>query len=158
MIRFVKARPGDAAELARVSERAFHSDVDHGAPDMGGPPGYQSAEWQARMMRQGDYYKVLARDQIAGGLIVLHRAPREYELGRLFIDPDFQGQGIGTQAVEFLWQAYPLAKRWILDTPAWNQRTRRFYAKLGFAEIGEDRRGQVLFERRSSAAQPPGTV
>jgi ribosomal protein S18 acetylase RimI-like enzyme len=157
VIRFVKARPADAAELARVSERAFHSNVD-GAPEVGGPPGYNSAEWQARVMRQSDYFKVLAKDQIAGGLIVARQAPREYELARLFIDPDFQGQGIGTRAVEFLWEAYPLAKRWTLDTPAWNQRARHFYAKLGFVEIGQDRKGLVLFERRIAAAQPPGTA
>ncbi|MGD9048150.1 MAG: GNAT family N-acetyltransferase [Anaerolineae bacterium] len=148
MIRIVKARAADAAELAQVSERAFDCNVDHGAPEPGGPQGYKSAEWQAWMMRQSDYYKVLEEDRIAGGLIVLRKAPREYELARLFIDPDFQGQGIGTQAVQFLWDSYPLTKRWTLDTPAWNQRARRFYAKLGFVEIGRDRRGLVLFERR----------
>lgn len=149
-----KARSQDADVLAEISERAFHSDIHCGAPGLGGPPGYNSAQWQRKMMRMGDYYKILAYDtqleqqRIVGGIIVLRKAPREYELGRIFVDPDFQNQGIGTQAFETLWQEFPLAKRWTLGTPAWNHRTRHFYKKVGFEEVGEDGQGGVLFERR----------
>ncbi len=67
-------------------------------------------------MHVGDYYKILVGDQIVGGVIVLRKRPREYELGRIFVDPDYQNQGVGTQAFEFLWQEYPLAKKWTLGT------------------------------------------
>ena len=50
MIQFRKARPSDADALAQVSERAFHSDIHCGADEMGGPPGYNSATWQAKIM------------------------------------------------------------------------------------------------------------
>jgi RimJ/RimL family protein N-acetyltransferase len=156
MIRCVKAKPADTETLARVSERAFHSDIRHGAPGLGGPPGYDSAAWQAKMMRMADYYKILVDDQLAGGMVVWRKGTRHYELGRIFIDPDFQNQGIGTQAMEFLWETYPLAKRWTLDTPAWNLRTRRFYEKLGFDEIGQDAHGLLLFERWTPAAGSSG--
>ena len=53
-----------------------------------------------------------------------------------------------TQAIEFLWEEYALAIRWTLDTPAWNRRTRHFYRKVEFVEIGRDDRGGILFERR----------
>jgi len=148
MIVFRKARPGDAKTLAQVSERAFHTDVLYGAPGIGGPPGYDSAAWQAKVMRFGNYYAILADGQIVGGIIVFRKEPRHYELGRIFVDADFQNQGIGTQAFEFLWQTYPLAKQWTLGTPAWNQRTRHFYQKVGFVEVGEDGHGGVLFERQ----------
>lgn len=146
-IVFKKATSRDAAVLAEASERAFHSDVHCGAPSEGGPPGYNSAQWQSRMMRIGQYYKILVDGQIVGGFIVFRKAPREYELGRIFVDPEFQNQGIGTQAFDFLWQEFPLAKRWALGTPAWNRRTRHFYRKVGFVEIGEDGHGGILFER-----------
>lgn len=146
-IQLVKARPGDAPTLARVSERAFQHDVHYGAPGPGGPPGYDSDLWQKRMIKMGDYFCIRLAGQIVGGVIVFCRKPREYELGRIFVEPDCQNQGIGTEAFEFLWQEYPLAKRWTLDTPAWNLRTRHFYKRLGFVEIGQDRRGLVLFER-----------
>jgi GNAT superfamily N-acetyltransferase len=144
---FRKARPQDAPALAEASKRAFHSDVHCGAPDLGGPPGYDSAQWQRKMMRIGDYYAIVLGEKVVGGFIVFRKAPREYELGRIFVDPDFQNQGIGTQAFEFLWQEFPLAKRWTLGTPAWNRRTRHFYRKVGFEEIGEDAREGILFER-----------
>lgn len=146
-IEIKKARKGDAAELAAVSERAFHSDIDHGAPGLGGPPGYNSANWQARRMQIADYYKVLAGAKIIGGLIIQRRAAREYEVGRLFIDPAYQGRGIGSRVMAFVEEAYPLTKRWVLDTPVWNQRTRRFYRRLGFVEIREDASGLVILER-----------
>lgn len=149
-IVFRKARPQDAPVLAEASKRAFHSDVHCGAPPgpPGGPPGYDSPQWQRKMMRLGQYYTILADGQIIGGIIVFRKAPREYELGRIFVDPGFQNQGIGTQAFDFLWQEFPLSKRWTLGTPAWNRRTRHFYKKVGFAEIGEDAHGGVLFERQ----------
>ncbi len=156
-IAFRKAKASESEALARASERAFHDDVHYGAPPgpPGGPPGYNSAAWQKRAMRFGDYYTILADGRIIGGIIVLRKGTREYELGRIFIEPEFQNQGIGTQAFEFLWETYPLAKRWTLGTPKWNRRTRHFYAKVGFTEIGEDAHGGVLFERRISATRPP---
>ncbi len=107
-------------------------------------------------MRFGDCYTILADGRIVGGIIVFRQKIRQYELGRIFVDPDFQNQGIGTQASEFLWETYPLAKRWTLGTPAWNRRTRHFYNKVGFVEIGEDGHDGILFERRIAAADPRG--
>lgn len=147
-IQFKKAMPRDAEVLAEISERAFHGDIHYGAPGLGGPPGYSSAQWQSKMMRIGQYYKILFDGQSVGGFIIFYKGPRHYELGRIFVDPDFQNQGIGTQAFEFMWQEFPLAKKWTLGTPAWNRRTRHFYKKLGFVEIGTDGRDGVLFEKR----------
>ena len=109
-------------------------------------------------MRRGDYYTIVADEQIVGGIIVFRQGTRQYELGRIFVDPPFQNQGIGTQAFEFLWKTYPLAKRWTLGTPAWNRRTRHFYREVGFVEIGEDGHGGILFERQIAAAPPLGTL
>jgi GNAT superfamily N-acetyltransferase len=147
VVRFVKARIGDADKLAEVSKRAFDHDIHYGAPGPGGPPGYDAPAWQARVMRFGDYYKILEGKQIIGGMVIMRRRAREYEVGRIFIEPEYQDRGIGAQAFEFLWQKYSLAKRWTLDTPAWNQRTRHFYEKLGFVEVGLDTDGCILFER-----------
>ena len=100
------------------------------------------------MMRIGQYYKILLHGQIVGGFIVLYKKPRLYELGRIFVDPDFQNQGIGTQAFEFLWKEFPLAKKWTLGTPAWNSRTRHFYKKVGFVEVATDGADGILLEKR----------
>ena len=152
-IEFRKAKASDAEALAQACERAFHSDIHCGAPGIGGPPGYNSAAWQKKTMRFADYYTILADGRIVGGIIVFRKETRQYELGRIFVDPDVQNQGIGTQAFAFLWETYPLAKRWTLGTPAWNRRTRHFYKKVGFVEIGEDGHDGILFERRISIAK-----
>lgn len=152
MIQCKKATPKDAPVLAQISKRAFDNDVTCGAPGPGGPPGYDSAPWQVCMMRIGQYYKILADGQIVGGLIVLPKGPRRYELGRIFVDPDHHNQGIGTQAMGFLWQEFPLAKVWTLGTPSWNVRTRHFYAKLGFVEVGQDGPDGILFEKQMPLA------
>ena len=133
--------------LARISKQAFDDDIHYGAASPGGPPGYDSAAWQTKMMRIGDYYKIVQAGQTIGGVIVFRKGVREYEVGRIFIAPPHQNQGIGKQVFELLWTAYPLAKRWTLGTPRWNTRNRHFYREVGFQEIGEDGQGGVLFER-----------
>jgi hypothetical protein len=39
------------------------------------------------------------------------------------------------------------AKKWTLGTPAWNRRTRHFYKKVGFVEVGKDGHDGILFEK-----------
>jgi GNAT superfamily N-acetyltransferase len=152
MLKVVRANSRDADTLAQVSKQAFDNDVHYGAPGPGGPPGYDSAAWQSRMMKVGEYYKVVLDSRTIGGVIVFRKGVRAYEVGRIFIGPPHQNQGIGKQVFEFLWETYPLAKRWTLGTPKWNARTRHFYARVGFEEVGEDGRGGVLFERRVEPA------
>jgi GNAT superfamily N-acetyltransferase len=154
VVTFRRARPQDARLLASVSKRAFDDDVHYGAPGPGGPTGYDSEAWQRRMMRYGEYYVMAREGEVIGGMIVFRKEPRCYELGRIFIDPQWQNQGIGSEAFQFLWKRYPLAKRWSLGTPQWNKRTRHFYGKVGFTEVGLDGHGGVLFERWISARGP----
>ena len=99
------------------------------------------------MMVVGDYYKMLLDGRIIGGFILLPKGYRYYELARIFVHPDFQNQGIGAEAFEFIWSEYPDVERWTLGTPAWNRRNRHFYRKVGFVEVGEDKHGGILFER-----------
>jgi GNAT superfamily N-acetyltransferase len=105
------------------------------------------------MMKLGEYYKVLRDGQMIGGIVVSRKGVREYEVIRIFIVPEHQNQGVGEQVFEFLRETYPLTKRWTLGTPKWNARTRHFYHKVGFQEIGEDRWGGILFECIRDAAK-----
>ncbi|MBN2394633.1 MAG: hypothetical protein JXR84_28135 [Anaerolineae bacterium] len=66
-VRFEKAETKDAQTLAKICERAFHSDVDFGAPgSTGGPPGYNSDLFQIRLMISSEYYKILLDDKTVG--------------------------------------------------------------------------------------------
>ena len=153
MITLRRAQEQDAALLADLSCRAFATDVDCGAPEgPGGPPGYDDPAWQRRMMAACDYYAILQDGQPIGGIIAYATAPGEYELGRIFVGPEWQGRGLGKEALALLWPLYPQATVWRLDTPAWNTRTRHFYAGQGFLETSATHEF-VWFERRNPPVQ-----
>jgi GNAT superfamily N-acetyltransferase len=153
-----RARPEEAGLLAEISTRAFHSDAAVGAPAAGGPPGYDSADWQREAMGWGRYYAVVVDGQLAGGAIVVDKTGGDCHLARVFVDPPWHGRGIGRWVMALLDDAYPHARRWTLDTPVWNRRTRGFYEGLGFVETGRQPTPAgwelVLYERRVGAAAP----
>jgi RimJ/RimL family protein N-acetyltransferase len=152
----VKLRPfesDDAEILAEVSRRAFEHDVLHGAPGVGGPPGYDSAEWQAQTARMATSYLVIENGGSVIGGIIVFGSDGDYWLGRMFIDPEEQNRGLGSRALALLEQAYPDSIRWSLETPEWNRRNHRFYEKAGYRRVGRSKSGDVLFEKRSTRSR-----
>jgi len=148
-VRLERAVSEDAETLAEISKRAFHSDINVGAPKgendtsgEGGPPGYDSPEFQARMMKVCHYYKAIFGGRIVGGLITSRRRPSHYELERIFVDPEYHNRGIATRAFEQVFAMYPDAKIWTLGTPEWNVKTKHFYEKLGFVQMGWTKEGE----------------
>ena len=51
--------PDDAEILATISRRAFENDILYGAPQEGGPPGYDSADWQRETASSATAYFVI---------------------------------------------------------------------------------------------------
>jgi RimJ/RimL family protein N-acetyltransferase len=140
---------GDATVLAAVSQRAFENDVLHGAPEKGGPPGYDSPAWQTETARTATAYLVIeVGGRVVGGVIVFGSGG-DYWIGRMFIDPDHQGRGYGLAALASLEREYPEATRWSLETPPWNKRNHRFYEKAGYTRAGTSKSGDYLFEKRT---------
>ena len=136
-----RARETDGKTLAEISKRAFDSDVEVGAQGPGGPQGYDSPEAQINNMKWTDYYKILLDDLIVGGIMVCGRSERHCEICGLFVDPQFHNKGIATRAFELIWGAYPRVEVWTLGTPEWNVRTKHFYEKLGFQQVGWTKEG-----------------
>jgi ribosomal protein S18 acetylase RimI-like enzyme len=85
-------------------------------------------------------------DRLIGGAIVISHPRGRYYLARIFIDPDYHRRGLGTRAMELLFETYPEARLWNLETPPWNVRTRAFYEKLGFTVIRETK-DDIFFKR-----------
>jgi ribosomal protein S18 acetylase RimI-like enzyme len=145
-IEMVLAEPIDAEILANISKRAFHSDIICGGKGNGGPPGYDSPQWQSFIMNKSKYFKILLAKKIIGGVIVFIKGKGHYYLGRIFIDPSYHRKGIGTKAMQLVQSEFPLAHKWTLETPPWNSRTKEFYKKQGFQIIGENKE-DVYFEK-----------
>ena len=154
MIRLVRAHAGDAPALTAVSARAFDNDVNYGAQGPSGPPGYDSVEWQRRTIASSEYYCVMEDGRLIGGVIIAGGPAEQHELWRLFLEPERQNQGVGGQVLELVWALYPMVTRWRLDTPNWNERTRRFYARNGFVQVGVTSDGSVIFERQTPPPRP----
>ncbi|MHA2356744.1 MAG: GNAT family N-acetyltransferase [Candidatus Thorarchaeota archaeon] len=137
-IKVVKATPEDAELLAEMSKRAFESDIEIGSAVKGGPLGYDSVEVHRRDATREwlDYLKVLYDGSIVGGMRVYKMSSGHYEIMGVFIYPDYHRRGIGKRSFELVLEMYPTAKKWTLDTPDWNIRTKNFYEKLGFVQYG----------------------
>jgi GNAT superfamily N-acetyltransferase len=139
MVTFEKATPADATALTAVQTRTFDDDSRRFTAQLsGGPPGYDEIDWQLQMMGLGHYYKIVADERLIGGLIVFDQGGGHYELGRIYIDPAYQNQGLGGQAMQFIEQTFPQARQWTLDTPSWAVRNQHFYEKWGYAKVQEE--------------------
>ncbi len=149
-IEVVKVSPEDAEVLADISKRAFESDVEVGSSVKGGPLGYDSVDEHRRHATSDwiDYLKVLYDGKIVGGMRVYRMGTGHNEIMGVFIDPDYHRKGIGKRSFEQVLEMYPDAKKWTLDTPDWNIRTKNFYEGLGFVQYGV-LRWETEFELRA---------
>ena len=80
--------------------------------------------------------------------------PGHYAIYRLMVDHPRQGQGIGRRAMELVLaqiRACPDARRISICYKPSNATAQRFYASLGFSEIGIDAIGEMVAEIRLPA-------
>jgi len=138
MIEIKKARKKDIAPLIKTQIRTFTDDNKLKPPGscMDGPPGFDSVDWNSNWIGKTPYYKILLRGQIVGGLILFDHV-EHYEVGRIWIDPEYQNQGIGQKVMAKMFEEYPEVKLWKLGTPSWAVRNQHFYEKAGFVKIRE---------------------
>jgi GNAT superfamily N-acetyltransferase len=154
-----RATLADAEPLLTVQIAAFHSDTDYYGVPPGGPPGYDSVETLLQKLADSDYYKIVLEGQIVGGATVYDMGEGHYHLDLLYIDPAHHNHGIGTQALQFIEQAYPAAAKWSLHTPGYAIRNQHFYEKFGYIKVGEEAHPDIMLfayekhlpQRRSAA-------
>jgi predicted acetyltransferase len=139
-IRITLADEEDAKKLALISKRAFETDVEVGAPNIGGPHGYDALDFQSWAMSVMIYYRIHLDDALVGGLLVDTREGKHGVIERIFVEPENHRMGIGTRAMELLFEIHPEVKIWTLGTPEWNKRTKSFFDGLGFKQVGWDLR------------------
>jgi GNAT superfamily N-acetyltransferase len=138
-IHFVKATEADIPVMTEVMTRSFNDDSQRfqGVPE-GGPDGYNDGRFFQQWMKTAECYKIMIDDRVIGAFMVFkdYPEPGTNVMGTIFLDPDYQSQGIGTYTMEHIHRVFP-AKRWILDTPEWHTRNHRFYEKLGYQKVSE---------------------
>jgi len=134
MIEFKLVSKNDLEIVKNIAVKAFKADLEkYGSM----PPGIEGIQWHEEKINDGNYYKILFDDQIVGAMKIYDKDNGHFHLGALFIDPIFQNQGVGSEAMYFLNKTFNQAGRWTLDTPYKNYRNHYFYEKHGFKKIDE---------------------
>jgi N-acetylglutamate synthase-like GNAT family acetyltransferase len=141
-LTFAEATEKDIPELTKVMTRAFDDDAQkHLGVEKGGPPGYDNGEFFRKWLlpyKESVGYKIVSDEKVIGGIIVWILETKENFLGTIFIDPDYQDQGVGTRTWQFIEETYPGTKQWTLETPSWAVKNHHFYEqKCGFKKIEE---------------------
>jgi hypothetical protein len=147
----------DIGPLTKIMTEAFDHDTRiHLGEERGGPDGYDDGRFLIKwgLHSPTESFKVLLNGILIGGVIVWIRKNGKNYLGTIFIDPLFQGRGIGTKIWGMIESMYPDANAWMTDTPGFAKRNHHFYVhKLGFAIVRIDNPGKqkeevYIFEKR----------
>ncbi|MGM1049202.1 MAG: GNAT family N-acetyltransferase [Bacillota bacterium] len=139
MLKLERAIKNDAQKLAEIQKASFDEESKHfNNNEIGGPIGYDSVNWQEEMMQNCEYFKILFNGEIIGGALILTESNQVHNLGRIFIDPKFQNQGIGMKVMKEIERFFPDSNKWWLDTPSWSVKNHHFYTKCGFTKVRVD--------------------
>jgi ribosomal protein S18 acetylase RimI-like enzyme len=139
MIELKRACKKDVEILTEIQIRTFVDDNKNKPPGCSqeGPPGYNSLKWNAHWVQHTPYYKILSEGQIVGGLILFDLGNDHFEVGRIWVDPERQNQGVGQAAMQAMFRLHDKVKIWTLGTPSWAIRNQHFYKKFGFVKVRE---------------------
>ncbi|RZT23542.1 GNAT family N-acetyltransferase [Fictibacillus sp. BK138] len=128
----------DAVELTEIMKKTFDEEAAKWLPNKDvvdyniQPPGYSSLEVTKYMIEELNYYKIMYRDEIAGGIIVTVSGQSYGRIDRIFVNPVHQGKGIGSKAIRFIEQEFPHVRAWDLETSSRQLNNHHFYEKMGY--------------------------
>ena len=141
-VEYTEIVEDDLPGLARIMKRAFDDEAQRflGRQNYG-PDGYDNGDFFRTWLfpyEQSKGYKIVKEGRLIGAYIVWIMPEGKNILGTIFVDPAWQGQGVGTATWQHIEASYPEAKNWTLETPSWSTRNHHFYeAKCGFSKIAE---------------------
>ena len=134
MIEIITAGEKDAEELVEVQQKAFAIDVKICGD---GPPGYDSPERQKELMKSSLYYKIIDEKRIIGGFYIEIKNKGHYDIVRLFVDPSYQGKGIGTMALKYIETLFEDIEILELEASDFRKDNHAYYERRGFTKVGE---------------------
>ncbi len=140
-VRFLRATEQDADELMSVQNAAFADDLRKYGEC---PAVCEHRDVMLRWMQSGFYYKMLSDSEIVGTMDVRRRSETHYHLRVLAVHPDWQNTGLGSAALQFLFDQHRDVTMWTLITPKDNARNCHFYEKAGFVAIEDQVHSDLL--------------
>ncbi|PHF10638.1 GNAT family N-acetyltransferase [Bacillus wiedmannii] len=142
IISIEKATILDAEKLTEIMTRTFDEEAKRWLCDQGDvidyniqPPGYSSVEMMKYSIEELDSFKVIMDDKIIGGIIVTISGKSYGRIDRIFVEPDYQGKGIGSHVIKSIEVEYPSIRIWDLETSSRQIYNHHFYKKMGYEII-----------------------
>jgi GNAT superfamily N-acetyltransferase len=138
VITIKKAVITDAENLTEITKKTFDEEakkwgLNPGIADYNiQPPGYTSVEMTRYMIEELVYYKILYNEETVGGIIVTITGKSFGRIDRIFVDPDYQGKGIGSRVIELIEEEFPTVRTWDLETSSRQINNHHFYEKMGY--------------------------
>ena len=144
-VSFRPAAIDDAGLLVDIYNASFYSDYIR----FGTCPGYgKTIGMMVESIRLYPKHIILCDSKPVGCVSCHAIGSQEYEIGCLCVIPEYQGKGIGTQAVQFVQDYYDDWKRLTLVTPLYKRENIRFYTeKCGFQIAGTEKDGNTELAR-----------
>jgi ribosomal protein S18 acetylase RimI-like enzyme len=137
------ASPADLQKVSDLLGRSWHATYDalYGADKVA----ELTVSWHGvpalkeRLARPDSEFVVADDGRSIGGMAYAAMDKDEADvvnLHQLYVEPDLLGQGIGRDLFAEVETCFPAAKRMRLEVEPQNERAMRFYAGLGFHEVG----------------------
>lgn len=144
-IEYRRAALEDAEVLVNIYNASFYDDYVR----YGSCPGYgNTREMMEESIKQHPKHIILCDDEPVGAVSYTKLGAGEYEVACLCIIPEFQGKGIGTQAILFLKKLLEDWEKLTLVTPLDKKQNVKFYTeKCGFHIASTERDGNVELAR-----------
>ncbi|MGN4443790.1 GNAT family N-acetyltransferase [Bacillus cereus group sp. MYBK79-1] len=142
MISIEKTTILDAEKLTEIMTRTFDEEakrwlccqddvIDYNIQ----PPGYSSVEMMRYSIKELDSFKVIMDEEIIGGIIVTISGKSYGRIDRIFVDPKYQGKGIGSQVINLIEEKFKSVRIWDLETSSRQINNHHFYKKMGYEII-----------------------
>lgn len=165
MLDIRRAAVGDAEVLMEIAVRAFDAEMakwlqEGEAPDRNlRPPGYNSIEMHSYTIREMFSYVIVFEGRAIGGASINYAGRRHARLDKIFIDPIYQGRGIGSKVMSLLENEFPFVEVWKLETSGRQVSNHHFYEKAGFTRTYESE-SEFGYEKRRKAVSSatPDTI
>ena len=144
-IEYRKADITDAELLIEIYNSAFYSDYIK----YGECPAYgKTKEMMEKSIKDYPKFIILYNREPVGCVSCKKKDVGIYEVGCLCVVPEFQGKGIGTQAIKYITSYYEDGDEFTLITPIDKKENIKFYTeRCGFDIVSTEMDGNVKVAR-----------
>jgi ribosomal protein S18 acetylase RimI-like enzyme len=144
MLNIISAQETDVDEigqlLCKVWTNTFHGILSEHIVNQIPQTAYDSQLLKSQLQDQSIKFLIAQNtNEKIVGVINAKQEEGVLYINRLYVDPDFQGQGIGVRLINEMTDKFPSTKKIILEVVERNRRGIEFYLKNGFSIIGKNK-------------------